>query len=167
MKFFINHKLIPIILVPYRLIKIYVYKLYTLKIKLEADSNIIIVDKGINKIKWEVKNAYLVKLSNKGIVNTKGEYIIKNSELGGTIKLTAVGYIRKVRVITFKKLVLNAEEQTPIKLIDTEPELLKPNAGLHFKTPIIIPKRTAYNSKNIQLHFDLTDIKNEIQTLIK
>lgn len=166
MKSFIINKIYSLILLPKRIMKIYIYKLHTLKIKFEVDS-IIIVENGITKIKWDVENAYLVKLSNKGIVNNKGEYIIKNSELGDTIKLTAFGYIKKTQVLTFKKLVLNLEKQIPIKLTDKEPQLLITNSGLYFKTPSIIPNRTTYNSKNIELHFDLSDIKNELQTITK
>ena len=165
MKLFIINKLIPIILLPYRFIKIYVFKLYTIKIKLETDSNIIIVDKGIIKIKWEVENAYLVKLSNKGIVNNKGELIIKNIELDETVKLTAFGYRNKTKQINFKKVELNWEKQTPPKLLSTEPQLLITNAGLYFKTPSIISKSVTLNSKNIQLHFDLIDIKSQIQPI--
>ena len=167
MKLFIVNKLIPIILLPYRFIKIYVYKLYTIKIKLEADSNIIIVDKGIIKIKWEVENAYLVKLSNKGIVNNKGEFIIKNIELDETVKLTAFGYKKKTKYINFKKVELNWEKQITVKLKEKETELFVTNVELNFNTISVIDKHITYENKNIELQFDLTDIKNELQTITK
>jgi len=165
MRFFFTNKIIGLLLFPFRYITIRFFKLDEIKINFYADI-VLILDKGVNKITWNVENAYLVTISNLGIVNTSGELVINNCDLPSSVKIIVQGYNKSFRkVINFKKV--NLEWRKEILPVINKREIVFESPKRISVKSITVPQigMPVLNLTKPTLQIDNSEIINELKTI--
>jgi hypothetical protein len=148
MHFWFTNKLLGLWLIPIRYLSIRYFKLDDLTIDFKSEC-VVIIDKGVNLIKWKVENAYLVKISNLGFVNSSGEKLFSNNKLPKSITITAYGYSGastetiRLKIIPFdwKKIISSEFVERETRLTNNPKFIQMPIVEVNITTPTLKLKK--------------------------